>query len=173
MAGATIHSVCFTLLPGIMTDVWIWWPERAEKDLSVIMAGIVLMPASIHLMMKGMINMNCYLCDNQAASIRWSSDDDDVKIYVCTKCRDQAIRVLEFSPLVHCRYCDQKIAFVRTENNKTMPVEPQPTLAGGTIINHRGKTLKDAAPGILGWIPHFAVCPSYPGSRKVGKDQII
>lgn len=104
--------------------------------------------------------MNCFLCDSKAG-FEWATDDPDVKIPICFNHREQIIKQLEFSKKIPCKYCDEMITFVRTENNRTMPVEPDPTVAGGTIINHRGITIKDAPPGILGWKPHFANCTAF------------
>ena len=119
--------------------------------------------------------MNCYLCDNKAR-FEWQTDDPDVKIPICLTHREQIISKLEFSQKTPCKYCGELITFVRTENNRTMPVEPDPTVNGGTIINHRGITIKDSPPGILGWKPHFANCPTFTRESQdhnMGKDQII
>ena len=118
-----------------------------------------------------METMNCFLCDN-IAGFEWSTDDPDVKVPICFNHREAIIHILEFSKKMKCKYCGELITFVRTENNRTMPVDPDPTVNGGTIINHRGVTIKNAPPGILGWKPHFANCPEYTresNNQNMGK----
>lgn len=78
-------------------------------------------------------------------------------------------------PTSACRYCHAQVIWARTHRAKAMPVDPAEDPDGNVLLT----TAADGVPlaSVLGpgdqlfapegtrHTPHFATCPSYPGTK--------
>lgn len=69
---------------------------------------------------------------------------------------------------VACTFCGRNVYWVYTVNEKRIPVDAVPDLAGNIVfINERAHVLSsdDVKAGkhadLTHWMPHFATCPNY------------
>jgi len=82
-----------------------------------------------------------------------------------------------------CRGCGKPIAFIKTKNGKSIPVDPEPVKfipsndydkfvqADGTVqtgMRARSEDFNEASQGILeeGYVSHWATCPAAEDFRK-------
>lgn len=90
----------------------------------------------------------------------------------------------QLSRLTPCRGCGKEIAFIKTKNGKSIPVDPEaryflPGQGGGyTYILMDGETMRGKpteespyVPYKIGYISHFATCPAADSFRKKQKSE--
>ena len=75
-----------------------------------------------------------------------------------------------------CRGCGKPIAFIKSANGKSIPVDPEPicfmpeegldkfVLMDGTV--QRGRALEEADKTAIGYRSHFATCPAADDFRR-------
>jgi len=68
-----------------------------------------------------------------------------------------------------CSSCGAEIMWSRTENNKAIPVNPEPVLGGNVILECSGSLARVVTPnpGVKLYVSHFTTCPHAREHRKV------
>lgn len=67
-----------------------------------------------------------------------------------------------------CRSCDAEIIWSRTENNKPIPLDPEPVHGGNVLLECHGSLARVVAPrdDVKRYISHFVTCPQRNKWRK-------
>jgi len=66
-----------------------------------------------------------------------------------------------------CRTCGATIVWSRTENNKNIPLNPEPVEGGNIILECNGALARVVKPdGARRYISHYATCPQAAQHRR-------
>ena len=89
----------------------------------------------------------------------------------------------QLSRTTKCRYCGKEMAFIKTVNGKSMPVDPEAVefipdadyekfvMIDGTIERGSTVTNRKAAETHIGYRSHFATCPEADRAHRKNKSE--
>ena len=78
-------------------------------------------------------------------------------------------------PTRACNKCGRQIAWVRSENGKPVPIDPEPNDAGNCVLDYHDGRLRLRVQGKgeplegVKYMPHFGSCPVLLAVRKPPK----